>query len=895
MHRKLKAALCLLSLVVSLAGIAAAQTRGTSAIVGKVVDQDGTPLPGVSIVVTSPNLMGNRAAASDEEGQYRFTVLPIGTYSLEATLQGFNTVQKTNIVLHTGITATIPIEMTPAAQDHEIVVQGVAPLIDLQDTGLSKTVITKELLTNVPTSRNLTEIFAFASGSQGNYSYGGSRASNSYQLDGVELVDAWYGSGVYTAPIDYEVVEEVEILGLGAPAEYGNFTGSVANIITKSGGNTLSADLQFYYKSFDWHSKDGINKSDPYWALVPNAPVSSLTDPSFHLGGPIIKDKLWFFTGVEYYLRKERITALNKTLVNQFPKFFAKLTYQLDEKNKFQTFFEVHNNKALDRLTSAFYAPEVNEDFLTPTYMGNLNFLHMFSPSTFLEFKVAGYTMDNVYNPSQGKDVSGHYDVYTGMYTRNVWWNSLWQASRIGTSLSLTTHVDDFILGSHDIKVGFEFERSHGAGQRNINGGIMFQDYDGQPYRARAGYTKQDAFNNRFSFYAQDSWKISESLVLNPGLRVDIIRGTIPDADGSYKAVYKPTGVGPRIGFIWDVFKNHKTAVKAHYGRYQEGTKTYNFAQASAEADDIYYSVGPNWVGLTELYRIKPDNLYSIDPNIKHPSMDQFAAGIEHVLGSDITVKMSYVYKKWFNFVEPVDTGRVFVPVSYTDPETKQVITVYDCVNPAGSKYFITNPEKGKDIGAAYPGVVSVTPERKYQAFEIGLTKRFSNRWQLATSYVYSHEEGTYSSSSLLGMSSQYLDPNNQIFGYGEFASSVPHIFKVQGTYVLPLDINLSGFFVFLAGSPWGRTIPVKLTQGSVNIRTEPVGDRRLPSYSNMDLRLEKSFSLGAFRLSVLADVFNLFNEVIQINVYSLAGANFGKPTKVTASRTIRLGLKISY
>ncbi len=257
-------------------------------------------------------------------------------------------------------------------------VQGRRPLIGLQDTGHEdETVITKELLTNVPTSRNLTEIFAFASGSQGDYSYGGSRASNSYQLDGVELVDAWYGSGVYTAPIDYEVVEEVEILGLGAPAEYGNFTGSVANIITKSGGNTLSADLQFYYKNFDWHSKDGINKSDPYWALVPNAPISSLTDPSFHLGGPIIQDKLWFFTGVEYYLRKERITALNKTLVNQFPKFFAKLTYQLDEKNKFQTFFEGSQQQGPRPPDERLLRPEVNEDFLTPTYMGNLNYLHV--------------------------------------------------------------------------------------------------------------------------------------------------------------------------------------------------------------------------------------------------------------------------------------------------------------------------------------------------------------------------------------------------------------------------------------------------------------------------------------------------------------------------------------
>ena len=122
------------------------------------------------------------------------------------------------------------------------------PIVDVQDSATAKTFLTKNVLENIPNIQNVTQIFLLAPGSVGEYlgeTYvnGGSRLSNSYQIDGVELTDSWAGSGTYTAPIDYNVIEEAQIIGLGAPAEYGNFTGAVANIITKSGGNTFSAGM----------------------------------------------------------------------------------------------------------------------------------------------------------------------------------------------------------------------------------------------------------------------------------------------------------------------------------------------------------------------------------------------------------------------------------------------------------------------------------------------------------------------------------------------------------------------------------------------------------------------------------------------------------------------------
>ena len=109
-----------------------------------------------------------------------------------------------------------------------------------------------------------------------------------------------------------------------------------------------------------------------------------------------------------------------------------------------------------------------------------------------------------------------------------------------------------------------------------------------------------------------------------------IYRGSIPPLN---QTVFKPTAREPRIGFACDLFKNHKTVLKAHFGTYMEGTKTYYFAQMTPMSDDTYYAVGPNWSTLTKLYTIPGANLYSCDPNIKYPGASQFVLGVEQVLG----------------------------------------------------------------------------------------------------------------------------------------------------------------------------------------------------------------------------------------------------------------------
>ena len=888
-------------------GSAFAQSRVTGGIRGIVSDQEEAPLPGVSLTLTSPSLMATLSTVSDSEGKYRFMSLPSGTYAIETSLPGFASSKITEIKIHAGMTATIDIVLSDATVSAEVTVVGKAPLIDVTDSTVGKAYFTKEFLENVPTARDTFRLINAAPGVTYLSSYGsGDHTGNLYQIDGVELVDAWFGGGIYSAALDYDIIEETQFVALGAPAEYGNFTGSAINIITKSGGNTLSGDVHFYLKGKNWQSSH-IDPSDPEWALLTETPLTETYDVGFHLGGPIIKDKLWFFSGFNYLRSTIEMASLNMSRPLTFPKGFLKLTFQPNERNRFNAFLNYHKSSEKNMTFSPLVPEEANYAFVYPVWVGNFSWLHTFSPSTILELKFAGNSMLNDYIPNSGRDLAGHYDLITGESTVNSTWWGHWKSERYALSTAFSHYVEKFIKGPHDFKVGFEVEKASGGGNSDATGGVSYYDLDGQPYIASAWGYKSWGVNWRYTVYAQDDWRVLDRLVINPGLRFSLIRGSIPDLN---QTVYKPNNLEPRIGFVWDIDKNHKTVVKAHYGRYYEGSKSYYFSNLQPSQDTITYSVGPNWSTLTEIYRNPGGTNYSIDPDIKHPSMDQVVAGVERIVGRDLTLGVSFIYRYWKNFIEAVNTTATFELVPIKDPDTGQTFTVYNQLNPGEDRYYITNPKVGADYGQAYPDIVQLDPYRKYRGVEFVLNKRFSNNWQFQASYVYSKEDGTYGNShagdtqrSWMGHQSWnmcfatvYFDPTNQINLKGNSIISSPHVFKAYATYLFPLDISLSAFYQYSSGRRWERNLLIStVNQSAPYLMTEPRGSRSLPAQNSLDMRLEKAFSYSRIRFSLAVDMFNVFNQVRMTQVMDVVGSNFGQGLAVNTPRTIRASVKLNF
>ncbi|MDH7494053.1 MAG: carboxypeptidase-like regulatory domain-containing protein, partial [Candidatus Saccharicenans sp.] len=294
-----------LLVILFLAPLAFSQSRETGAITGTVTDESGSPLPGVTVTITGPALMGTRSSVTDARGVYRFPALPPGTYTIKAELQGFQDVVNSNIRLTTTTTLTIDLTMKQAALEEEVTVVAKSPTVDVKSTETASVALTNEILRNIPYSQFTADIVNMAPGVTNNVAFGASQNTGiAYTMDGVNVADPEAGSAWVFS--DHNIIEEAKIMGVGLPAEYGNFTGVIFNLITKSGGNNFSGHMEFNFQGKRTDSPKGL------WGTTNNAayindfpaltsPLLKLMDANAHLGGPIIRDKLWFYVGLQYY------------------------------------------------------------------------------------------------------------------------------------------------------------------------------------------------------------------------------------------------------------------------------------------------------------------------------------------------------------------------------------------------------------------------------------------------------------------------------------------------------------------------------------------------------------------------------------------------------------------
>jgi Carboxypeptidase regulatory-like domain len=886
------------------AGFLSAQTRELAAIQGTVNDDTGAPLPGVTVTATSPGMLGKPSVLTDKDGRYRIPALLTGVYEVEATLSGFTPAKITGVAIHTGMTATVDIVLAPAKLEAEVTVLGAAPIVDVTNAALARTYITKDLLTSLPTAQDTHAILNLAPGVTQLSAYGGGdQAGNSWTVDGAEVSSSWFGGGQYSTPIDYNVVEEQQVIALGAPAEYSGFTGTAINIVTKSGGNDFHGDAQLLYRGDSWQSSN-IKKDDPEWKLLGETPSTEYFSGSAHLGGPILKDKLWFFGGYEYYKQTIKLASTGKDSPRTLPKIYGKLTFQPSQRDRVQASYETHTYTALRTQMDTLVTADGNWDDKWDSNLVNASYVHTFSANSIFELKFGGNWGSWARYPShKDHNKSGFWDLVNGTHAC-YWWS--YQPDHKYTLRGAFTQGVDNLAGSHDFKAGLEAERTGGYWDMTYPGGVAYWTLNNQPYMAEAyhGYLGFD--NWLFSGYVQDDWRISDSLVINPGLRYNVARGTVPNVD---ETVWKPhMGLEPRLGLVWDILGNQKTVLKAHVGKYYEGTRSYNFWTMTPRGDAIEY-LTPEFGVLNYWFTVKGENLYSVDPNVKNPSMNQAVLGIEQVLGKNLSASVSVIYKKWLDFVDSVNLNATFEPVSYVNPITGQTMTVYNQTNVgAQPHYLITNPKVGANIGAAYPNIVMVDPSRKYRGIQFTLDKRFADRWQLSASYTYSKEEGSYSNAHTAtgsygtGETTNYWDPNLQINLYGRSSISPPHVFKIMASYILPLDITVSAVYVYNSGRTWTKTTTLtQLDQATKPyLMLEPMGDSRMKANNSLDFRLEKSFAFRTMSLAVMFDIFNALNQAIPWGQYGtyvnvFYGDNMGLPIYVCDPRVFRLGAKFTF
>jgi outer membrane receptor protein involved in Fe transport len=375
---------------------AMAQTSTTGNIEGTVTDPQGNAVPGVTVTVTSPNLISPQSATSDDSGRFRILNLPPGKYTVKvdanAAGKGFAEFSRSDVEVNLSSTSAVEVQLQVAGVSGSVTItdtSGAAVDVTNNTTGTN---VTSDQFSNFPTQRTVQSLYNIAptasrsglrdaAGRDRDPSVGGaSGPENNYILDGVTTSDPAYGGGGANLP--FEFVQEVEVKTGAFGAEYGKSTGGIFNVITKSGGNEFRGDVFGYFtaKSMVREVKFFSNST------ASNNGFSEL-DAGFDIGGPIMKDKLWFFGAfnpqkrTNYFLGQSTRTPFENDVTTPF--YAGKLTWGINQNNTLtlSTFgdftkiegFQINQNGSLGGSSNGFGADP--NSFLGTTESGGHNYV----------------------------------------------------------------------------------------------------------------------------------------------------------------------------------------------------------------------------------------------------------------------------------------------------------------------------------------------------------------------------------------------------------------------------------------------------------------------------------------------------------------------------------------
>lgn len=886
-----------------------AQEMHIASITGVVTDSTGAVLPRVALTLSGPTpLGGSRRTTTDEQGIYHFAILTAGIYELSAELRGFKTVRRQAIQPAVGTTIRVDFQLEVAPVAETATASAGLPVVDAT-TAASSVRLDDDLLRHLPTVRQQPESINLIPGVEENVAFGGTQYSNALLIDGVGVSETKLGSGFHTLLFNYNWIQEVQPVALGAGAEYGEFTGLVANSIIRSGGNRMSGLGEHWmsHPRWMWSNTSSLPPEREYQFRF-TQPLM-FRDSSAQLGGPLIRDRFWFFTGFQYLRREERLAGVGDAVNRQRDrKTILKLTAAASARARLEGFYERDWSRTDGAIIGDLGPAETLASQRSPATSWNARLTWQRSERTLLELRHTGYRSQYSLDPMAPNTRSGappHLDVFTGRASGNAPYYLRYVGRPLSAAATVTLHPDRVLGGKHQLKFGVEHQRTTAIDEFGYPGGRWYLDDDGQPYLVVLFDGSADrTTSRRTTAYAQNTWTVHDRLTIEPGLRVGVNRGSVPERG----TVFATNPVAARLGFAWALTQDQKTVVRLHYGRYHDPLLSgqFQFMDSLGEKNPYITAVVLPSGRLAELDRFEGSKNFAIDDRLAHSHVDQYLVGFERELPASVSLQVQYVRRNFRNFMAFVDTGSVYAEVPARDPgpdgkigtaDDGGIFTVFNKTNPGHEFRLLTNPPH------AY---------RQYDAVQIIGRRRYVRTWQLLAAYTWSRTEGNVdqrlgSNAGLhdAGYTGVFTNPNRQINAAGRTSFDFPHQLKAQGTYRVPVwgGFNFSAVYRYHSGLAWGRRAQVLwLWQGSEQVRLEPRGTRRLPALSNLDVRAEKTFQMGPLgaSLGIFIDVFNATNQGAPNSrypfaVFDLSGPNFGEPGSWIEPRTIRGGARFTF
>lgn len=909
-------------------------TATTGAINGRVTDNTGGVLPGVTITASSSALMGIRNTVSSPDGTYRFPALPPGEYNVVFELEGFDTLERSSIRVGLGFTATVNVEMKLATLSETILVSGQSPVVDARSTTLTSS-YSADAIKSLPTTGEYWALLSVTPAVQmASVDVGGSLAltPSGYTVYGmntqhrpmVEGIVATWGSGgsdMYYA--DFNSFSEVALNAAGNGADSPS-PGMQSNFISKSGGNQYHGSVLFEAESGDLQAHniddDQIARGLRTGAGVAVTDVNRLIGykkAHADIGGFLIRDRLWWYASFSRLSNEIRLTNTVEPKVSFDPTQSVKLTYNLPKSATLVGYFQNTHKQVnpyntssipLRRVTSgtAFYGPGTawDQSYKAGVYKGEYS--QVFGSSVVVDVR-AGNWYAPWRNYSLAPDQYRYEDITTGLLTGGApYYEDLRTRPQLHGSVD---YMKTGWIGTHNFKFGGELMRENDdQADGGVLGNMIMILSGGRPVEVvltESPNQEQSGLWAR-SFYVTDTWQANSRLTMNLGLRFDGYRPFLDaqshTANGTttefaaVPALLTWNNWAPRLGVVYDVTGKARTVVKANYGLYW-----WNPASdlaATLNPNQVFWWKRYAWTDSNADLLFQPDERGTllasnggvasqrIDPNLSNTYTAQLTTSFEHEIAADWGVRAGFVWMGNRNLRAAVNQNQPYsafdVPVTVTDPGPDGRAGTAD----DGASIAALN------LAQQYIGLPTVNltqnlagAQDDYYTFELTGNRRMRQGWSLQSSFAQ-----TWSYRSALP-----VNPNvriNRPDGQDQFTTWQV---KLGGTFELPMGFRLSPLLRHQSGNNFGRTFVAALNYGNVTTLAEPFNTQRMRNVTVVDLRGEKRVPIGRFRLGVYADAYNIFNANPETNMTTASGTAWLRPLTIIPPRIAKFGVKFDW
>ena len=953
-----KVACLALVLVGGLARGADAQEQ-TGTITGRATDTSGAALPGVTVSVTSPNLIGGaRTAVTDGQGVYRMTLLPGGIYTVKFELTGFGTLNVEQVDLNAGSTMTINGKLEVATLQETVTVVSQSPTIDLES---SKVAVNwdQQKLDELPYSRSLTGLIQLIPGlyatslDVGGSSFGtgsgpaartfGRAGGGVVSYDGM-IWDQTYG--------DYGTYEEAQITTAAKGADSMN-PGLTMNLVVKSGSNTFKGLGSANYQSGDFQS---TNIDDDLLARGYAPGVNKFTklqDYYAEVGGPILKDRLWFYVSHRDASSGNFIPGFIRLSDRQQVEFYTKLqdptgkfTYQLSKNNKVEAMAQVGRKWQPYRTASRYVPLESTQNQDSWSLVGpSFKWQSIVSArSTFdASLQRGGYFWpDFPWTPDVRKtDLATSDGPTRGGYLETDRTPRRWQ---YGATYARFAEIGG---RNHELKTGYlgwrNMQETENIGYPNQQqyryrslpgdpGCDEAHNYDGcftRPDSVQVyDYPNTTASGEWYnSAYINDRITVSRKLTLNVGVRWDRYSSFLPEQGNPGTGPFATRNIFPyqgednypiystlvpRVSAVYDITGEGRVAVRGSYGRYVGGSSGASANPGPGAGDvnpnAIITRTYSNWDGSIPYVPIAANltsttgggATRSIDLDLKGPFVDEYTAGLDLGLSRLWTLQANYVHKKDGNANTAINLALPYdaytVSVARVDPGPDNVTGTAD----DGQLTVFSVPRTYPTFGQNIERRVQATGKNRYHALGFTINRQYSNNYSFLFSFDTDYRDLRDNAPR---------NPNEALYGPGtntgnnygvqNFAFARPswnYALRMSGTVQLKWGFLYASSFTAQSGDYFFREVQVRDANNvNVTIRVNPQAGRY--DWTKLwDNRISKRFKTwGNQSIEGEFNLYNTLNANTVTEQNNRIGATYLQPTEILAPRIFRLGVKYRF